>query len=389
MKFADFTDGLKGQKMFQILSKAKELEKSGKNVIHLEIGDPDFNSPEIAKESIKRSIDNNITHYVQSSGLPILKDACIRATFNSRGFAPSHDQLLVTSGANIQIYLAIACLVNPGDEIIIPDPSFVSYSSIIHSCRATAKFVPLLESNSFKLDPKDIEKQISNKTKAIIINSPHNPTGSVLGEDSIKSIYNICSKNGIYLISDEVYGRMIFNDFKNKFFSASQIDKCRERTILIHSFSKTFAMTGWRIGAVTGPKLLIKKMELLFETITSCVPPFIQIAAAEVLDAGSNITNEMIKEYQSRRDLLIDGLNSIKGIKCAKSEGTFYAFANIKSIINDSETFSNKLLNEDFIATCPGVYFGNNGQGYVRFCFANSKSNINVAIERMARKFNY
>ena len=181
---------------------------------------------------------------------------------------------------------------------------------------------------------------------------------------------------------------MIFDDFKNQFFSASQIDKCRERTILIHSFSKTFAMTGWRIGAVTGPKLLIKKMELLFETITSCVPPFIQIAAAEVLDAGSNITDEMIKEYQSRRDLLIDGLNSIKGIKCAKSEGTFYAFANIKSITNDSETFSNKLLSEDFIATCPGIYFGENGQGFVRFCFANSKSNINEAIARMIKKFN-
>ena len=168
-----------------------------------------------------------------------MKDSCIRATLNSRGFSPTHDQLLVTSGANIQIYLAIACLVNPGDEIIIPDPSFVSYSSIIHSCRAVAKYVPLHESNLFKIDPNDIEKKISNKTKAIIINSPHNPTGSVLDEDTIWSIYNICNKHGVYLISDEVYG-MIFNDFKNKFFSASQIDKCKERTILIHSFSKTF-----------------------------------------------------------------------------------------------------------------------------------------------------
>ena len=388
MKFADFTSGLKGQKMFQILSKAKELEKSGKNVIHLEIGDPDFNSPEIAKESIKRSIDNNITHYVQSSGLPILKDSCIRATLNSRGFSPTHDQLLVTSGANIQIYLAIACLVNPGDEIIIPDPSFVSYSSIIHSCRAIAKYVPLHESNLFKIDPNDIEKKISNKTKAIIINSPHNPTGSVLTEDIIRSIYNICNKHGIYLIADEVYGRMIFNDFKNKFFSASQIDKCKERTILIHSFSKTFAMTGWRIGTVTGPKSLIKKMELLFETITSCVPPFIQIAAAEVLDAGPQITQKMINEYQSRRDLLIEGLNTIRGINCSKPEGTFYAFANIKSITTDSESFSNKLLKEKFIATCPGIYFGQNGEGFVRFCFANSKPNIKEAIERLEKTFN-
>ncbi len=388
MKFADFTDGLKGQKMFQILTKAKELEKIGKNVIHLEIGDPDFNSPKIAKESIKRSIDNNITHYVQSSGLPILKDACIRATQKSRGFSPTHDQLLITSGANIQIYLAIACLVNPGDEIIIPDPSFVSYSSIIHSCRAIARYVPLLESNSFRVDPEDIENNISSKTKAIIINSPQNPTGSVLGEGIIRSIYNICEKHGIYLISDEVYGRMIFNDCENKFFSATQIDKCKERTILVHSFSKTFAMTGWRIGAVTGPDLLIKKMELLFETINSCVPPFIQIAAAEVLDAGPQITDYMLNEYQSRRDALIYGLNTIKGITCKKPEGTFYVFANIKSITSDSESFSNKLLNEQFIATCPGIYFGKNGEGYVRFCFANSIENIDIAIKRIRNEFN-
>ena len=388
MNFADFTDDLKGQKMFQILSKAKELEKSGKNVIHLEIGDPDFNSPEIAKESLKRCIDENITHYVQSSGLPVLKDSCVRATFKSRGFSPSHDQLLVTSGANIQIYLAIACLVNPGDEIIIPDPSFVSYSSIIHSCRAIAKYVPLLESDFFKLDPSSIEKKISKRTKAIIINSPHNPTGSVLEEQAIRSIYEICEKYGIFLISDEVYGRMIFDDFKKSFFSPSQIDKCKERTILIHSFSKTFAMTGWRIGAVTGPKILIKKMQLLFETITSCVPPFIQIAAAEVLDAGPQITHKMIKEYQLRRDILIDGLNSIKGITCNKSEGTFYAFANIKSISNESEIFSNDLLRQQLIATCPGSYFGKNGEGFVRFCFANSKKNIYEAVDRMRKNFN-
>ena len=181
---------------------------------------------------------------------------------------------------------------------------------------------------------------------------------------------------------------MIFDDCKNKFFSATQIDKCKERTILVHSFSKTFAMTGWRIGAVTGPELLINKMELLFETITSCVPPFIQIAAADVLDAGPQITDYMIKEYQSRRDLLINGLNSIKGIKCKESEGTFYAFANIKSITSDSESFSNKLLNEQFIATCPGIYFGKNGEGFVRFCFANSTKNINIALERMRNKFN-
>ena len=387
MRYADFTEHLEGQKMFQILAKAKELETAGNDVIHLEIGDPDFNSPKIAKDALKRCLDKNITHYVQSSGLPELKDACISATEKSRGFSPSYEQLLITSGANIQIYLAISCLLNPGDEIILSDPSFVSYTSIIKACRGVPVYIPLQEKDSFRLNPEEVKRKINNKTKAIIVNSPHNPTGAVLNRERIQELYRLCDKYGIYLISDEVYGRMIFNDSQAGFYSASQIDHCLNRTILIHSFSKTFAMTGWRIGAVTGPKDIIKRMQLLFETITSCVPPFIQLAAAEVLKHGGQVSLEMINEYQQRRDLLVDGINQIDDISCMKPEGTFYAFANIKNYISSSVQFSNNLLEKRNVATCPGIYFGTKGEGYVRFCFATSKENITTALARMKKGF--
>ena len=383
MKLADFAYDLEGQKMFQILAKAKSLEKQGKNVIHFEIGDPDFNSPEIAKNALKDCLDKNLTHYVPSSGLSELKQASIDATFKSRGFKPTENQLLVTSGANIQIYLIAACILNPGDEIIIPDPSFVSYTSIIKACRGIPRLIPLYESNKFRLEPELVEKAINHKTKAIIINSPHNPTGAVMDKERIKDIFALCQKYGLYLISDEVYGRMIFSDSDAGFYSPAQIDHCKDRTILVHSFSKTFAMTGWRIGAVTGPEFIINKMQLLFETITSCVPPFIQIAAAEVLKSGGQASNEMIIEYQSRRDLIIHGLNSIEGISCLNPEGTFYAFANISNINKSSVEFSKTLLESSSIATCPGVYFGKSGEGYVRFCFATSKKRIKEGIERM------
>lgn len=387
MNYADFTDNLEGQKMFQILAKAKDLESNGNKVIHLEIGDPDFNSPIIAKQTLKQCLDKNLTHYVQSSGLPELKEASRQATLKSRGFAPSDQQLLVTSGANIQLYLIAACILNPDDEIIIQDPSFVSYASIIKSCRGIPRFVPLYEKDSFKVDPELVEKLINKRTKAIIINSPHNPTGSVLEKDRIKALFNICKKNGIYLISDEVYGRMIFNDSHSGFFSPTQLDQCKETTILVHSFSKTYAMTGWRIGAVTGPEELIRRMSLLFETMNSCVPPFIQLAAAEVLQSGSKISKKMIQEYQERRDIMVEGLNSIEGIKCLKPEGTFYAFANISSINSSSKSFSENLLEQHKIATCPGIYFGEHGEGFVRFCFATSKPQINEAIEIMKKVF--
>ena len=255
---------LEGQKMFQILEEAQELEKKGANIIHLEIGDPDFVTPENVVEAAVKSLREGNTHYVASSGIDRLKEASINRSKLSRGFSPDKSQILVTAGANIQIYYALACLANPGDEIVTIDPCFVSYNSIIKFLGLKPKFVPLYEENEFRINPEDLRKYITDKTRLILINSPHNPTGAVLSEQDIRDIYQIAEENDIYLISDEVYGRMVFEDDKSKgFFSPSSIDYCKERSIIIHSLSKSYAMTGWRIGAVTGPSDVIQKMALL------------------------------------------------------------------------------------------------------------------------------
>ena len=383
MRLADFTDNLSGQKMFQILSEAKKLEAKGKNIIHFEIGDPNFDTPVNIINAAKKALNNGQTHYVQSSGLPELKKVCRELTWLSRGFKPKDSQILVTSGANIQIYLAVLALLDVGEEVIIPNPSFVSYSSIIKACRGTPIEVNLSEEDSFKVDPEKIRALITNKTKAIIINSPHNPTGSVLTESQVKKIYEIAEEFDLILISDEVYGRMIFSDSPSGFHSPSKYDKCLKRTILVHSLSKTYAMTGWRIGAVTGPEKIISKMSLLYETITSCTAPFIQYAAIEAMINSNQETYEMLSQYQKRRDLIVNGLNKIKGISCLKPEGTFYAFANIKKIGILSEKFSLGLLHNAYVASCPGIFFGSNGEGFVRFCFANSLENIEIGLERI------
>jgi aminotransferase len=315
--------------------------------------------------------------------MPELKDACAQITLESRKFLPKHDQILVTSGANIQIYLAVLALVDPGDEVIIPDPAFVSYEAIIRSVRGIPIKVPLYESNLFQLDPDDVKQKISPRTKLIIINSPNNPTGSVLSSEKIKSLYKLSEANNIYLLSDEVYGRMIYSDSTSGFFSPSLIDSCQERTIVVHSLSKTYSMTGWRIGAVTGPSKIIRPMSLLYETITSCTPPFVQKAAIAAIKSSNTYTSKMLSTYERRRNLFCDLLLDIPGIHCVKPEGAFYAFVNIKSLKISSVEFGLELLDDFGVASCPGKYFGDYGEGYVRFCFANSSKNIELAMKSL------
>ena len=375
---------LEGQKMFQILKEAQELEKKGANIIHLEIGDPDFVTPENVVEAAVKSLREGNTHYVASSGIDRLKEASINRSKLSRGFSPDKSQILVTAGANIQIYYALACLANPGDEIVTIDPCFVSYNSIIKFLGLKPKFVPLYEENEFKINPEDLKKCITDKTRLILINSPHNPTGAVLSEKDIRDIYQIAEENDIYLISDEVYGRMVFEDDKSKgFFSPSSIDFCKERSIIIHSLSKSYAMTGWRIGAVTGPSDVIQKMTLLLETTSSCVSPFIQEAAIEALASNQDVISEMMLEFKKRRDLMVKLINNIPGISCILPKGAFYIFANISETGLDDIEFCDLILKEASVAACPGSFFGKHGVGYVRFCFAISEEKITTAMDRI------
>jgi aspartate aminotransferase len=382
-RLSDAANRLVGQKMFQILARAQELERGGMDILHFEIGDPDFGTPQNITRAACDALARGETHYTNSMGLLEFRQTAIEVTSRSRGFRPDLEQILVTPGANAQLYYAIACAVNPGEEIIIPDPSFVSYASIISFLGAVAVRVPLVERNEFRMNPADVEKAITPKTRMIIMNSPSNPTGAVMTEQEIREVYDIARRHGIYLLSDEIYARMVYEDGSTNFHSPSKYDRCRDITIVINGFSKSYAMTGWRLGVVMGPADLISKMGLLLETTTSCVSPFVQRAGIEALQGSQEKIVEMMREFRRRRDLIVNGLNTLPGVHCLKPHGAFYVFPNIQGTGYTSEGLAEFLLNQVGIAVSPGTIFGDYGEGYIRLCYANSAENIKRAIERM------
>lgn len=379
---SDVAEHIEGQPMFAILDKVQKLERAGRSVLHFELGEPDFDTPENIVDRACYALREGNTHYTSSMGLYDFRVAVQETTQKSRGFQPSIEQILVTPGANSIIYFTIKCVVNPGEEVIVPDPGFPTYFSAIKACGAIPVTVPLKEENDFRLDPNDLKEKITDKTRLIIINSPSNPTGAVMTEEEIKSVAEIAKEHDVYLLSDEIYGRLIF-DSDSMFLSPSYIDQCKERTIIINGFSKAFAMTGWRLGVVIGPEPLIEKMGLLVSTIVSCVPPFIQEAGIEAIKGDQSSIDDMKKEYDRRRKVLVDGLNSLPGISCVMPKGAIYAFPNISETGMNSEEFANFALEKANVALLPGDNFGRNGEGFVRMCYVNSQENIDKAIQSL------
>ena len=382
-ELSDLSNRTDGQPMFKLLDKVKKLEVEGKKIIHFEIGDPDFRTPENISNAGIKAIKNGFTHYVSSSGLTEFRQKICETTEVSRGFKPNIDQVLVTPGANIAIFYAISCIVNPGEEVIVPDPGFPTYYSTIKMCNTKAVHVPLLESNKFRMNPKDIENSITEKTRMIIINSPQNPTGSVMTKEEIRMTYEIAEKHDLYLYSDEIYARMVYKD--SVFNSPSVYDKCQERTIISNGFSKAFAMTGWRLGAVIGPSNVVEKMKLLLETTSSCVPPFIQKAGIEAIEGEQTSQKSMYDEYEQRRNIVVDGINSIHGLSCITPGGAFYVFINIKKTGMTSESFCDYILEDAGVAILPGTSFGEFGEGFVRICYAVNQDKIKNALERIKK----
>ncbi len=378
---SEASHNIEGQPMFKVLDKVHALEQKGEDIIHFEIGDPDFPTPTHIINAATQALKDGFTHYTSSMGLYEMREAVAEVTLNSRGFKPDIDQVLVTPGANSIIYFAITCLVNPGEEVIYPDPGFPTYISVIKFLRAIPVGVPLKESKKFRMNPKDILDRITSKTRLIIINSPANPTGAVMTKNEIDEVYNIASKKGIYLLSDEIYSRMMYEN--NIFHSPSSNDKCKETTIVLNGFSKAFAMTGWRIGVAIAPKHIIDKMGLLIQMILSCVPPFIQKAAISALKGPQDEVKKMMEIYKKRRDILVDGLNNIKGISCVKGDGAFYAFPNITKTNMSSEEFADFMLDEAKVALLPGTNFGPSGKGFVRLTYATSIEKITEGLKRI------
>lgn len=376
------TKNIDGQPMFKYLDRAKAMEAQGKHLIHMEIGEPDFDTPMNVTWAAVKSLASGETHYGSSYGLMEFRQAVQFATERSRGFRPDIDQILITPGANIAIFYAIFCLVDPGYEVIVPDPGFSTYYSNIKMCGAVPVRVPLKEENQFRMDPKDIEDAITDKTRLIIINSPQNPTGSLLTQEDVKRIYEIAKKYDIYVYSDEIYARMTYDPVG--FSSPSIYDHCKEHVILANGFSKAFAMTGWRLGTVIGPADVIERMAALLQTTSSCVSPFIQRAGIEAIYGSQEAVTNMMNEYKMRRDLLVDGLNRIKGITCLKPGGAFYVFPNITGTGLTSDEVVEKLL-QGGVVTLPGHCFGDYGEGYIRLCYATSKENIQEGLHRIQK----
>jgi aspartate/methionine/tyrosine aminotransferase len=316
-------------------------------------------------------------------GLYDMRVAAAEDTKQSRGFLPDINQVLITPGANLIIYLAVQCLVNKGEDVIIPDPGFPTYFSVAKLCQVNPIHIPLKEENLFRMNPDEVQERLTKKTRLIILNSPSNPTGSIMTRIELDEIYKIAVDNNVYLLSDEIYSRMVFG--KTPFYSPSANDRCNQTTIMLNGFSKSYAMTGWRLGIATGPSEIIEKMGLLVQTLCSCVPPFIQRAGIAALEGPQHPISKMMATYRERRNIIVDGLNRIPGIRCLKGDGAFYVFPNITGTGMTSDEFAEFALTKARVALLPGNNFGEYGEGYVRLTYANNMERIQEGLLRLSK----
>lgn len=367
--------GLKGQPMFQILTRCQELEREGRRILHFELGDPDFDTPQSITDTCIQSLREGNTHYISARGDSDFIEAIRMTTGLSRRFIPDKDQITVTTGANSAIFYAIKAVCDPGSELLIPNPYFPSYLAAAEIAGAKPAFYNLDPENGFLPCIDTLEPLINQSTRAILINSPSNPTGTVFDEGIVDYIYNLAAKHDLYLISDEVYARMIYES-RHSFLSPSTYDQCQERTIVINGFSKAFAMTGWRVGVVIAPHDVSRLITLLSESIVSCVPGFIQDAARAAILCPKSTTNNMYSTYRKRQLEICAQLESSGLSFRKKPQGAMYVFPCIKKFANDSEDFAMHLLNYSGIATVPGVYFGSQGEGHLRLSCAGNDVDI-------------
>ncbi len=371
---------LEGQPMFRLLERIKQLERQGRDIVHFEIGDPNFPTPAKVVSACMESLQKGNTHYTSSFGLENLRSAIADYTHKTLGFKPALNQVLISPGSNALIYFVIQCLVKPDEEVIVPDPAFPTYYSVLKFLNLKAVPIPLREENFFRMNPEDIRRAITPKTKLIIINSPQNPTGSVMTQKEIEKIVDIAQQHDLFILSDEIYRLMAYETIP---CSPSIRDHCEKRTIIMTGFSKSFAMTGWRLGYMIAPEILVEKIALLVQTIVSCVSPFIQEAGITVLEEDLPELADMMSKLKVRRDLMVNGLNQLPGVSCLKPEGAFYVFPNVKNTGMTSEEFANVMLEEAGVALLPGTDFGESCEGYVRLCFANPVDRIQEGLLRM------
>lgn len=381
MKFADGIYRLGTETAFEVLAKAKALEAEGKSIIHLQIGEPDFTTPKNICDAAIKSIQAGDTHYTPAEGILELREAISNYVTKTRGVEFTPDNVVMTPGAKPIMFFVILALIQHGDEVIYPNPGFPIYESMINFAGGTAVPLHLKQEDNFNVDISEFEELVTNKTRLVIINSPGNPTGKTIPQPDIEAMAEIIKDKDCFILSDEIYSRIVYDGAEP--YSISKIKGFKDRTIILDGYSKTYAMTGWRAGYGVMNTELAPVITKLMVNSNSCTNTFVQKACIEALTGPQDEVEKMIAEFDKRRKIIVEGLNSIKGFNCTMPDGAFYAFPRISDTGYTSKELADKLLYEAGVACLAGTSFGKFGEGFLRFSYANSIENINEAIKRI------
>ena len=383
IRFAERMSRLGTEGAFEVLAKARRLEAQGKRIVHLEIGEPDFATPDNIIEAGISAMQHGYTHYTPASGILEAREAV--ASFVGRTLKAEVDPaevVLVPGSKNVLLFTLLAC-IEPGDEVILPDPGYPAYASQVNFIGGVPRPVTLREKSGFRMDLDELESLVTPKTRMLIVNTPQNPTGGVLTEEDVKFVCELVQKHDLLLVSDEIYSQLVYG-----FHHVSPLSQpgMRERTVLMDGLSKSYAMTGWRLGYAVAPKQLAVKLDTLMINSSSCAAGFTQVAAIEALSApeSEHAVARMVKVFEHRRNLVVDGINAIPGMRCARPEGAFYAFPNIEGTGFDEDELAARLLSEAGVAVLPGTAFGAAGKGFIRLAYTQSEDELNLGLDRMA-----
>jgi aspartate aminotransferase len=381
MPFANRTRHLKPEGAYEVLARANQLEAAGKEIIHLEIGQPDYATFGNVSQAGIKAIQDGKTRYTPPSGMPSLKEAIAAQAGHQRGIEVHPDEVVVSPGGKPNLFFPALALIEPGDEVIYPNPGFPTYEAMIQVAGGVPVAVPLLEGNQFSFDLDAFDRLVNEKTKLIVLNSPSNPTGGVVPPTDLEHVASQAEQYDCWVMSDEIYARIVYDGLEAP--SIAALPGMKERTIIVDGFSKTYSMTGWRLGFGIMPKELAKRIDLLLTHSVGSTAHFTQFAGLEAVTGPQDMVEVMVTEYQRRRNTIVDGLNAIPGFTCQKPQGAFYVFPNITGTNRGSTDLANLILEEAGVALLPGNSFGEYGEGYLRISYANSLENIQKGLERI------
>lgn len=381
MNLAKRMERLGTETAFEVLAKARKLEQEGKHIVHLEIGEPDFETADHIKNAAIEALNGGFTHYVPSAGILEVRESISKNIYNTRQVNYNPDQIIITPGAKPIMFFTILALAEPDFEVVFPDPGFPIYESMINFCGGKAVPMPLRGNLNYHPDIEELETLINDRTRLLILNSPNNPCGSVLNKEETEAIVALVEKfPNLYVLSDEVYKDIIYT---GQHLSVSQYESIKDRVIILDGLSKSYAMTGWRLGYGAFPEELVPHITKLAVNSVSCTSAFSQMALIAALEGDQSGVISMVEEFSRRREVIVSGLQNINGIKCPNPEGAFYVFADITNTGITSSEFETKSLQEAGVAVLSGTAFGSYGEGFIRLSYANSIENINIAIDRL------